>query len=283
MGEGASPFPHPLSPAEAVRAEVSLVVGDGCSARRRYRIQTLVVVLVEGDLDGAQVVFQLLHRARSDYGARNPRFVLAPRDCDLTRSAALLVCYGLHGIENFEGLIREVVAAEAPRFQAVAAVFGGLALVAGVFAGEETTGEGGPGDQGRPVGLRERNQLALDAPVEQMVRGLLGDEAVQSEFSGGPQGFHQLPGGIGGGADVAHFSGPDQVVQGTQRLVYRHLGTRAVDLVQVYVVDAETPKRRLTLLDDVPAVVARGVGIFVVHRHVYLGREHDSVALAIPF
>ena len=166
-----------------MRAEVRFVVRDLGPPGRGGVVKAVVVVLVQGNLDGAEVVFQLLPRARPDDGARDARFAFAPGQGDLPRIAALLVRYRLHRFEDDEGFVGEVVAAEATWFQAVAAVFGGLTLVADVLAGEEAAGEGGPGDQGNPVRLRERDQLALDAAVEEVVGGLFGDEAVQPELS----------------------------------------------------------------------------------------------------
>ena len=58
------------------------------------------------------------------------------------RCTAFLVRDCLHRFEYREGLVGEVIAAEAPRFQAVAAVFGGLVLVAAVLAREEAAREG---------------------------------------------------------------------------------------------------------------------------------------------
>src|SRR5215204_868862 len=74
----------------------------------------------------------------------------------------------------------------------------------------------------------------------------------------------------------------DQVVESPQRLVDWDVRARAVDLVQINVIHLEAPQRSLALLDNVSPVVARGVWIFLIHRPVHLGREHDGVALAIP-
>src|SRR5918997_3978179 len=119
-----STLPNLLSPAEAVRAEVRFVVGDDGPSRKRNCVEALVVVLVKRNLDGAQVVFELLHRARPYYGTRNAWLVFAPGQGDLSWGAALLTCYGLYRFEDVEGLLCKMVAAHAPWLYAVAAILG---------------------------------------------------------------------------------------------------------------------------------------------------------------
>src|SRR5919107_3029965 len=46
-------------------------------------------------------------------------------------------------------------------------------------------------------------------------------------------------------------------------------------------VHLKTSQRSLTLLDNVPPVITRGVWVVLVHHTVHLGREHDGVALAV--
>ena len=81
--------------------------------------------------------------------------------------------------------------------------------------------------------------------------------------------------------DVAHLAGADQVVERAQRLVDRHGRLRAVDLVEVDIVGLQAAQRGLALGDDVAAIVAGGQDVVVVHAAVYLGRQHDPVALAV--
>ena len=150
-----------------------------------------------------------------------------------------------------------------------------------ILAGQQAAGDWAPRNDAEAVGLRHGDQLALDAPVEEVVRRLLADEAVEVQFLGDPQRLDQLPGGIGGGADVAHLAGTDQVVQRAQRLVDRRVGAGAVDLVKVDVVGLQAAQAGFALFDDVAAAVAVRVGVIVVHHAVDLGRQHHLLALAV--
>jgi hypothetical protein len=60
--------------------------------------------------------------------------------------------------------------------------------------------------------LRYRYELALYAPVQQVVGRLLGHEAVEAKLPGGPQRLDDLPRGEGACARVEHLAGVDQVV-----------------------------------------------------------------------
>jgi hypothetical protein len=139
------------------------------------------------------------------------------------------------------------------------------------------------GDQGMmpsPVGPRHRDQLALDAPVQEVVGRLLAHEAVQPQLLGRPQRLDHLPRGVRARADVAHLALADQVVERAQRLVDRDAALRAVDLVQVDVVGLQAAEAVLTGLHDVEAGVPPGVGVGVVHLAVDLGRQKHPVPLA---
>ena len=94
----------------------------------------------------------------------------------------------------------------------VVAVPVGPGPVAPVLAAEEAAGQRRPDRQPHAVGLGHRGQLALDPPIEQVVRRLLGDEAVQVMLLRRPQPLKDLPGGKAARADVAHGAGAHQVI-----------------------------------------------------------------------
>src|SRR5439155_17495276 len=104
-------------------------------------------------------------------------------------------------------------------------------LSALVLAGEQATPDRAPRDDREAVGLRHRQQLALDAAVEQVVWRLLADEAVEAKLLRHPQRLDELPRRVRAAADVAHLAGADQIVERAQRLVDRDVGLRSVDLV----------------------------------------------------
>ncbi len=128
---------------------------------------------------------------------------------------------------------------------------------------------------------RHRDQLALDAAIQQVVGRLLGHEAVEAEFFGRPQRFHHLPGGKGAGAEIAHFARAHQVIQRAQRLVDGDIGLGAVNLVEVDIVGLQAAQRGVALLDDVTAVIPGGEQVVIVHAPVNFGGQHDPVALAV--
>ena len=158
---------------------------------------------------------------------------------------------------------------------------GGRRLIALVFTGEKTASDGTPGDDAEAEGLGGGEEFAFYAAIEEIVRGLLGDEAVEVEAVAGPEGLDDLPGGEGGGANVADLAGAHEVVEGAQGLVDRDLGTRTMDLVEIDVVGLEAAETGLGLFDDVAAGVALGVGVGLVHRAVDLGGEENAGALAV--
>ena len=65
-------------------------------------------------------------------------------------------------------------------------------LAPAVFAGEETAAEGTPGYERHAVLLRNRHQLALDAPVEQVVGRLLTHESGEVLLLRYPERLHEL-------------------------------------------------------------------------------------------
>ena len=149
-----------------------------------------------------------------------------------------------------------------------------------VLAGTETTRQPAPGQRApredpHPEGLGRRQDVPLDAPDEDGVRGLLGHEALASPSLGHPLGLHDLLGREGGTAEGADLAGMDQIAEGPEGLVHVDRLVGPVDLVQVDVVDAQAPQALLALGDDPPPRVPLGVGV-VAHRRVHLGGQHHT-------
>ncbi len=126
-----------------------------------------------------------------------------------------------------------------------------------------------------------RDQLSLDAAVEQVVGRLLGNETIEAEFLRAPKGFDNLPGGEGRTAEVAHFAGTDEVVEGAQRLIDGDFGLGAVDLIQVDMIRLEPAQAGFASLHEMTAGVAPGVGVGVVHPVVDFRAKDDPVAPAV--
>ena len=89
-------------------------------------------------------------------------------------------------------------------------------------------------------------------------------------------GLGELPAGEVGQAVVADLAGPDEPVEGAQRLGQRGPGIPGVHLVEVDRVDTEAPQRGVERAGEVARREAALVGARP-HREAALGREHDAV------
>ncbi len=102
-----------------------------------------------------------------------------------------------------------------------------------IFAGQQSTAQRRPRHQRNAERLRRRDDLALGRAIEQVVRHLLGHEAVQPEFLRRPERFDDLPAREHAGADVAHLAGANQIVERAQCLVDGDVGLRSMQLVEI--------------------------------------------------
>ena len=151
---------------------------------------------------------------------------------------------------------------------------------AAVLAGEHATAERRPGEYAEPEGLRRRDRLRLDRPVEQGVLDLVGRQRR-------PTRDRPLPGGRLGGlpavvvahADVRRTPARHGVVEGAQRLLEWSVVDPGVHLPQVDVVDAEPLERGVQGADQV-AAGGVGVALALAPPDAGLGGQHDLVALA---
>ncbi len=136
-------------------------------------------------------------------GAVMPGCARIPRERELRRRAALLL---RERDEPLDDVVRgrrrgaaEVVLAALPTAR-------GALVVALVLAGQQAAAQRRPRDQREPERLRRRNHLALGRAVEQVVRHLLADEAVEPELLRRPQRLDALPRRKHARADVAHLA-----------------------------------------------------------------------------
>src|SRR4029453_4366285 len=63
--------------------------------------------------------------------------------------------------------------------------------------------------------------------------------------------------------------------------VNRYSGIRAVNLVEIDMVGLQAAQGSFALLDHVPAVVARGVGILIFHAPVHLRGQYYAISLPV--
>ena len=211
----------------------------------------------ESDVHGAQTVCELRPGARNDDRAGDARLLRHPGERHLAGCGPLLMRQGGDHLQHPEGGVGEVGVPSPPAPPQPAPRWRRLATP--VLTAEIATGQGGPREYGEAVGLGHGDQLSLDAAVQQMIRRLLAYDAVQPEFFRHPQRFHQLPGGEGAGAEVAHLAAADEVVQGPQGLVDGDGRQGALELVEIDVIGLQPPERGLALLQDVTPAVAPGV------------------------
>lgn len=129
-----------------------------------------------------------------------------------------------------------------------AGVFGN-ALV--VFAGEDTSGEGGKGgsaeaDLGIEAGVFDLEAVSFEDVVLRLLHG--GRREVV--LAGDGVGFHDLLGRPFGGAPIQDFALLDEHVHGPHRFFDWSVRIGPVAVVEVEVVDAEASKGRFACFDD---------------------------------
>jgi hypothetical protein len=129
------------------------------------------------------------------------------------------------------------------------------------------------------VSQRERHELVLDAPVEQVVRRLLAHVPGPAAPVADGEALVDEPRRVGRAADVQHLAGTHEIVERRQRLFRVDVEARTVQLVQIDVVRAQPLERGLARPHDVPAGCALVVGARA-RRQADLRREHDLVATA---
>ncbi len=129
----------------------------------------------------------------------------------------------------------------------------------------------------------QRQQLAFDFPVEEIVTRLDGVEARPALKGARAQRQGHLPGRIIRAAQVADLAVADQVVQGPQGFLQGSFGIGTVRLIEVNVAGAQPAQTVLDRLQDVPSRQALVIGL-VSDAHAALGRQHEALAFAFePF
>ena len=119
--------------------------------------------------------------------------------------------------------------------------------------GQPTPRERAPRDHPDALVEAERVHLPLLLAVDQVVVVLHGREAGPAAEVGDVLGLRELPGVHARRPDVARLPRPHDVVQRLHRLLDRGVRVPAVDLVEVDVVGAQPPQRRVDRGQDVLA------------------------------
>ena len=174
-----------------------------------------------------------------------------------------------------------------PAFLELSLVFGGAALGFGgvvgvVLAGEHTSAEGGIDHQGEVEFADEVENFQFQDAVQEVVGALDGDEGFGVELLGDGVLVGHLPGVVVGAADVAGFSGFDEMVEGGDGFVDGGVGVGVVEEVEVDVVGLEAFEGAVDGVEDVDAGVSADAvveGVFFVD----LGAEEEGVAFVVGF
>src|SRR5436309_2245897 len=148
-----------------------------------------------------------------------------------------------------------------------------------VLVGEDALEERRKGHEADPVLLAERHVFLLDPRLQQVVTRLARYERVPASLlldRDGPLREPRLAVEVRE-PDVASLAHPDQVLEGTQRLLDRSPGVRRVRLVEVHVVEPEAHQAPVHGVEDVLAREPRSQRPLPDPSH-HLGRDHDLLA-----
>src|ERR1019366_6243309 len=187
-----------------LRAEVGLVIGRGERAGRNDLVDASELIGRKPDVEGLEVVLELLDRPRADDRARYPWLLLDPGERELRQRHTPRVRKRVQLVDD--GKRRRCPTERQDGNRALVRIprAGGNGSVAPVLAAEQAARDWGPGDDGEAERARHREQLAVDAPVEEVVGRLLGHEAVQVKLLRAPERLDDLPSAERRRADVAH-------------------------------------------------------------------------------
>ena len=107
------------------------------------------------------------------------------------------------------------------------------------FAGEAAPAEGAPDDGADFLIEGEGHEFPFELAADEGVVGLMGDVAGPAVAVGGGEGFHEMPAGEIGTADVADFSGADEDIEGGEDFLDGGEGVKGVELKEIDVFGAE--------------------------------------------
>jgi hypothetical protein len=113
-----------------------------------------------------------------------------------------------------------------------AAGVGGLLIVAGEFAGEETAGQRAPDEEAGLFSFENGDEFALEVAAGDGVVSLQSVEAGERAEVGEGEGLGDLPGLPVGDTDVADLAGFDEVIESAEGFFDGGDGVVAVDLVE---------------------------------------------------
>ena len=157
---------------------------------------------------------------------------------------------------------------------------GAAAIIATAFpvilAGEVAACQRAPHHQANLLGRQHGDDFAFKVAPRQGVIRLQRNDGGKLAQLGDADGFHHLPGGPVGEAQIVHGAFPDERVQRFEGFFHWHYGIKPVDLVEVDMIEAQAFEACFCLVKDMPARGAAVVRAFR-HRAKDFRGDHDLV------
>ena len=124
-------------------------------------------------------------------------------------------------------------------------------LTTAILASQQAPGQWAPNENTKTLIQCDRNKFVFGIPSLQRVVNLLADETGVIPAIGDRKRLHQMPSRIVGAADVTHFSGADEGIEGIQRFFERCFSIPFMNLVEIDVIRPEPAQTIFALFDDV--------------------------------
>ena len=209
---------------------------------------------------GGDVLAELFFVAGADDEGGDGGALEEPVEGDLGDGFAGLFGDFIEGVDDFVEIVVGDLGAHVEVELVAEASFFGEGLVAADFAGEAAPAEGAPDDGADAFLDAEGHEFPLVLAADEGVVGLVGDVAGEAVFFGDGEGFHEMPAGEIGAADVADLSFSNEAVEGVEGFLDGGEGVEAVELEEVDVVGAEALEGAVDSVEEVDAGGADVVG-----------------------
>src|SRR5262245_33375391 len=148
------------------------------------------------------------------------------------------------------------------------------------LSSEATPSERTPDHRTDSLLERKRHEFPLVVTPDQRVIHLMRDVLCPPVAPRHRERLHQMPAGEIGAGDITYLTAPRQRVQRIERLLDRRERVEAMHVIDVDVINAETPQARVTGFKQVMARRADVIRTFAESKG-RLGRNQEIVALAL--
>src|SRR5262245_57089380 len=202
-------------------------------------------------LRGAEVLPELFFIARVYDHARNGRLPQEPVQRNVGNCPAGLSRNGVDGIDD---PIQPLLVNRRPHFRGrLQPAFLREGLSTPYLAGETTPSERTPDHRADSLVERKRHEFPLVVTPDQRVIHLMRDVLRPAVAPRRRERLHQMPAGEIGAGDITDLTAARQRVQRIARLLDRPERVEAMHMIDVDVINAETPQARVTGPEQVMA------------------------------